>query len=134
MQVARALNFLHSSSLATYHRDIKAENILIANIQQRFNRSLRRMERSFQIKLSDFGQVVDPFSFHLTQQTTVAARREFLHPAPVTVALKSPGNDGKLTYCCYSNCLKDTTPKNEASEQPKPTNKTRIRFDESSLP
>ena len=50
LQIAQTVHFLHQSDLKTYHRDLKAENILVKQIGD----STRNM--SWQIKLSDFGQ------------------------------------------------------------------------------
>jgi len=32
LQIAKALQFLHSSKLKTFHRDVKADNVLVAGI------------------------------------------------------------------------------------------------------
>ena len=46
IQVARIVHFLHQTKLRAFHRDLKAENILITS--------------RWTAKLSDFGQVTMP--------------------------------------------------------------------------
>lgn len=46
MQIASTVHFLHQSELKTFHRDLKADNILVKAVGE---------PASWIIKLSDFG-------------------------------------------------------------------------------
>lgn len=118
LQIARALSFLHNSELRTFHRDVKAENILVSSISQVVDRKTRVTKRRFEIKLSDFGQVIECPQAN----SEVAPIKEILHPFSLSVSIKTPAHEKELKYCCIGNCSKAHSSAN--------TEEAKIKFNE----